>query len=720
MVTRPAETVAVLLEQVVEAAPDPIWAKGLDGRFLLVNSAAARLLGHAREDIIGRTNQDLLPAEAALRLSEEDRRIITEGAQIDVEEELVNYDTGERGIYLSRKVPLRALDGTITGMLGLAREITDFKKYESTLVAREAKAARAARELQTLADNLPTLCFMAFADGPIYWFNRRCYDYTGRTWEQSANWTEAIDPLAMPEAIARWDHSRETGEPFEMMVPILGADGRYRDFLSRIVPIRNEAGAIMRWFGTLTDVTDLKAAEAARARLSSILETTSDFVGTFDAKLHLTYLNPAARRLAGIADGAALAGCALDVFYAPDQHHRLVDEVLPLAREHGVWAGETMLRRADGQIIPASEVVVAHRNERGDVDFFSVVARDMSERVASEEREKLLARELDHRAKNLLAIVQSVVQLTRADSVAELKEAITGRVQSLARAHSLLAASRWQGIELATLIAEEMAPFARADTRRVRVSGPSLLLKPAAAQAIALALHELATNTVKYGALSCDSGQLSISWRRAEIDGAPHLVLVWDERGGPQVTPPTARGFGSTVIRNGVERQLKGHVELDWRREGLRCTLTFPADRIAGKRPAPQVQTAAPRDRSDADARSVAGRKVLIVEDEGLISAQIEAVLDEAGCAVMGPAADVQEALALATGPPPDVAILDVNLAGERSDPVADALAARGIPFLFCTGYASGGAPERHRDAPVLNKPLDPAELIRAIGDLTR
>ena len=716
---RKGASLAALLEQIIEAAPDPIWAKDEAGRFILLNSAAASIMGQPRDRVLGRTAAELAPADIVRRIEAEDARVLREGASVSAEDELFDHNSARRAVYLSRKVPLRGPDGAITGLLGLAREITDRKRYEAMLVAREAKSAKAARELQTLADNIPTLCFMAFPDGHIYWFNRRCYDYTGLSWDSPSHWEHVIEPSVLPEASERWSRSVRTGEPFEMTVPVRGGDGHYRTFLTRIVPIRNEAGAIVRWFGSNTDVTDLKASEAERERLSSIIESTSDFVGTFDRNCLITYLNPAARRLANIPAAASLAGCGLDRIVSPEHIRKLVDEILPIVRRDGVWTGESSLHAQDGTPIPASHVVIGHRDERDEIAYFSFVARDISDRVAAEDREKLLAREVDHRAKNLLAIVQSVVQLTRAESVTDFKDAITGRVQSLARAHSLLAASRWQGVQLGPLIEEELAPFSPNDNPRVRASGPAILLKPAAAQAIALVVHELATNTVKYGALSCDAGRLDVRWRRVEREGAPHLAIVWHESGGPTVTPPAHRGFGSTVIRSSVERQLKGKVEMEWRATGLQCTLTFPTGQVLSQPEPARARRSSPRGVMPSPAPlSLAGRKVLVVEDEALIAAQVEAVLGDAGCTVIGPAADIAEALTLAAGSPPDVAVLDVNLAGERSDPIADVLAARGIPFLFCTGYAGAAAPERYPGARVLKKPLDPAELLQAIGQL--
>jgi two-component sensor histidine kinase len=197
------------------------------------------------------------------------------------------------------------------------------------------------------------------------------------------------------------------------------------------------------------------------------------------------------------------------------------------------------------------------------------ISRDITERKRDEEREKLLAREVDHRAKNLLAVVQSVVQLTQASDAEELKAGIIGRIQALARAHTLLADARWDGAQLGDLVREELAPYLDNAADRVTVNGPALLLRPAAAQSLAMVLHELATNAVKYGALSSPTGMLDVEWTRT-----PDLLqLNWAERGGPSVKQPGENGFGTKIIRASIERQLHGELVQDWNGAGLTCTI---------------------------------------------------------------------------------------------------------------------------------------------------
>jgi two-component sensor histidine kinase len=171
-----------------------------------------------------------------------------------------------------------------------------------------------------------------------------------------------------------------------------------------------------------------------------------------------------------------------------------------------------------------------------------------------------------------------MVQLTRADTIPAFVEEVIGRIHALARIHSLIAASRWEGASLSRLIEEELTPFT-ADGERIHIAGPVVELKPAAAQSMALIIHELTINAVKYGALSRAEGKVEIAWRLND-PGAPELTLCWTESGGPPVDPPTRTGFGTSLIHGSIERHLGGTVDMDWRREGLRCEIGLPARQL--------------------------------------------------------------------------------------------------------------------------------------------
>jgi two-component sensor histidine kinase len=213
------------------------------------------------------------------------------------------------------------------------------------------------------------------------------------------------------------------------------------------------------------------------------------------------------------------------------------------------------------------------RNAQGKIIGASKVARDITERKRAEKQISILAREAEHRAKNVLATVLATVHLTQSDTPEGFKHAIEGRIQALANVHRLFVESRWTGAELHSMANDELAAYSKGREGRVQIDGPSVFLEPNAAQAIAVSLHELATNAAKYGALSVPEGQVRLEWSR-ERDG--RLVLRWSEQGGPPVAPPTRRGFGGRVMENMVRGQMNGEIRFDWRVEGLECEITIP------------------------------------------------------------------------------------------------------------------------------------------------
>src|SRR5436305_1216908 len=213
--------------------------------------------------------------------------------------------------------------------------------------------------------------------------------------------------------------------------------------------------------------------------------------------------------------------------------------------EHGQpHQAEFRVRRPNGDVRWCASTAAATRDGKGNVVRISGVTMDITERKDAEERQALLAREVDHRAKNAMAIVQSIVRLTKADSIAEYASVIEGRIKALSRAHALLSDSRWQGAEMAKLVEEELAPYRSGHADRIRISGPKVVLEPTTAQTLALALHELSTNAVKYGSLSQAAGRLELDW---ELQPA-EIVATWRDSGGPAVQPPRQTGFGAKII----------------------------------------------------------------------------------------------------------------------------------------------------------------------------
>jgi PAS domain S-box-containing protein len=239
---------------------------------------------------------------------------------------------------------------------------------------------------------------------------------------------------------------------------------------------------------------------------------------------------------------------------------------------------EVHIERPDGSRGIALVDIEAVKDGEGNIIGAVNCFQDITERKRMEEHEKILAREVDHRAKNLLAIVQAAVQLTNADTVEDFKAAIEGRLQALSNAHSLLAHSRWVGIDLRSLVTEELAPYNAAGASRADISGPTLVLTPQSAQSIAMVLHELTTNAVKYGALSVPLGRLRVEWSRGEAE----IVIRWSEADGPPVKPPSRQGFGTRSLGPLVQNGLEGKLRLDWNPDGVACEMVIPLAHVVG------------------------------------------------------------------------------------------------------------------------------------------
>jgi two-component sensor histidine kinase len=211
------------------------------------------------------------------------------------------------------------------------------------------------------------------------------------------------------------------------------------------------------------------------------------------------------------------------------------------------------------------------RNAEGEVIGASKIARDITEQKRSHEQIATLAREAEHRSKNLLATVQATVRLSQSETPDGLKRAIEGRIQSLANVHSLFVKTRWIGADLSTIATQELAPYSEKNQPRVRINGPPVLLDPDVAQVIAITLHELATNAAKYGALAVPDGEVELKWSH-DTDGRLHLR--WTESSGPKVREPTHKGFGGRIIEQMIA-QRSGKMHFVWRAEGLVCEITL-------------------------------------------------------------------------------------------------------------------------------------------------
>jgi PAS domain S-box-containing protein len=308
--------------------------------------------------------------------------------------------------------------------------------------------------------------------------------------------------------------------------------------------------------------------------LASIVESSDDAIIGKNLDSFITSWNKGAERLFGYL-AEEVIGKPVTILIPPERRHEESVVIERLRRGDRLDHYETIGRRKDGNLIDISLTVSPVRGADGKVVGASAIARNITERKRSEAQISVLAREAEHRAKNLLANVKAMVHLSEASTPDGLKEAIEGRIEALANVHSLFVQSRWTGAELGSLIKQELSPYSRDGEMRTEFDGPTVILKPDHAQTIAVALHELATNAAKYGALSVATGNVRVEWSRTDTDGA--LVLRWTEAGGPPVKAPTRKGFGTGVMEAVIRHHVRGDVRRGWHADGLVCEITLPA-----------------------------------------------------------------------------------------------------------------------------------------------
>lgn len=334
------------------------------------------------------------------------------------------------------------------------------------------------------------------------------------------------------------------------------------------------------------------------------------------------------------------------------------------------------------------------------------------ERQKADVRQKMLNEELNHRVKNILALIKSLVSHPAQDgkSIEDYINSLTGRIQALSLAHDQVIRGAGGGA-LQALIDAELSPY-RGTVRAIEASGPDVLLDARAYSVLALVLHELATNAAKYGALSVSAGHLALHWIRTE---ASDCEIRWVERDGPVVGQPLQPGFGSVLIRRSIPYDLGGESDVEFAPAGTRVQLSIPARFLtwpaSGRAPAPPE----PHKKAEPTA-SMRGLNVLMVEDQLLIAMDVETMLAREGAAAVVTVSSVTEALQALALQAPDVGILDVNLGSGSSLPVALALVARGIPFIFATGYGENSMiPTSLAGVPIVRKPYDLPALLAAL-----
>lgn len=448
-----------------------------------------------------------------------------------------------------------------------------------------------ASSFQLLADSIPTLCWMARGDGYIVWYNKRWHAYCGTTPAamEGWGWQDVHDPALLPRVMERWTESITRGEPFEMVFPLRGADGVFRTFLTRIVPLRDATGQVVRWFGVNTEIgAQIRAEQAldvSEAKYKVLTEAMPQMVwSTLPDGFH-DYYNRQWYEFTGAPYGSTDGEGWNDMFHPDDQERAWARWRQSLATG-APYEIEYRLRHRSGEYRWTLGRAMPVRNEDGTIVRWIGTCTDIHAAKTAAAQMEVLTRELSHRIKNIFAIIASLVRvsLRRDPSAASFARDLLDRIQALGRAHEFArphsedSQPHHAGQSLQGLLRELFTPYREDGVERLAVHGHDTPLDDKGATPIALLFHELATNAVKYGALSTPAGQVDIqtTYRGDDIE------IVWRERGGPTLSgAPTRVGFGDRLAVMSVEQQLGGRLERRWNAEGLEVLVTLKRSALA-------------------------------------------------------------------------------------------------------------------------------------------
>jgi PAS domain S-box-containing protein len=321
------------------------------------------------------------------------------------------------------------------------------------------------------------------------------------------------------------------------------------------------------------DISARKRVEEVEGWLAAIIESSDDAIVSKNLESIVTSWNKGAERLFGYG-AEEMIGRPITILFPEDRLDEEEKILERIRRGERVEHFESTRQRKDGSLVEVSLTISPIKDAQGRVVGASKIARDITKHKEAERLQRLLVHELNHRVKNILATVQAVARQTfnSRQSGDAVRETFEARLLALSRAHDLLTREKWDGASLAQVVADALSPYHR---DRFEIGGPDVRLVPRMSLALTLALHELATNAAKYGALSVPSGRIALTWR-VQPNDPPHLTLRWQERDGPPVSPPERQGFGSRLIERSLAVELAGDVKIIYDPAGVVCEVKAP------------------------------------------------------------------------------------------------------------------------------------------------
>jgi len=501
-------------------------------------------------------------------------------------------------------------------------------------------------------------------------------------------------------------------------------DGRDLHIMVTVSPIHDAKGKIVGASKIVRDLSaeleNLEKLEQSETQFKALADNIPQLAWMCDPKGQIFWYNKRWYEFTG-ADEATTLGHGWKTVHHPEHEARATEHFLNSLERGEVWEDTFPLRGKDGKFRWFLSRAHPIRGDDGTIQMWFGTNTDVTDHKQREERIQLLLGEVNHRAKNMLTLVQAIARQTMA-SGENFLDRFSERMRSLASSQDLLVSSGWRGARVEDIMSSQLAHLEDFIGTRILLNGPHVRLTSAAAQSLGMALHELATNAGKYGALSNETGQVHITWNVRTEDDVNRFEISWVESGGPPVEAPDRRGFGSTVIEKMTRIAFGYPVKLEFLPEGLRWHLFSVDDRVFESDFVPDPSQSGPVEPQAAAPAATPSetpspnRRVLVVEDEAIIAIDMAAALEDAGYAVMGPVGSVFEAMQLLDETPCDCAVLDINLAGETSAPVAGRLLEQGVPFVTVSGNTPETIGEEFSQAPFLSKPIITSKLLTQLS----
>jgi PAS domain S-box-containing protein len=551
----------------------------LTGRFVRVNSQYCAILGRPRDELLQLRMQELTHPDDLLHNMLLFRRALETGEAFEIEKRYLRPDTSV--VWVRNAVsPILDESGKPDSILAVSIDITGYKTAQEEL--RESEALKS-----SILDAALDCIVSIDVDSRVIEWNPAAAQTFGyaRDAALGQDLAELIIPPEYRDGHRRgMAHYLATGEgPVlnrRVELEALRADASRFPVELTISPIGG--GERPRFTAYLRDLTLSKQAEAAQRESEQRLRLTYEHAFTsiaeVDASGRFLRVNEQLSSITGYSRDELMQMTFTDITHPDDLRVDLDQFRRQMAGEIDAYALEKRYVHKDGHSIWV-ELSASRVDDVNGKPLYGIrVARDITGRKRAEEHQRLLINELNHRVKNTLTTVQSIVfqTLRNAPTPADAQTALASRLIALSKAHDVLTQESWEAAGLHQIVAEAMEPFRAQGENRIKVVGPQVRLPPSMALAVAMALQELATNAVKYGALSNETGKVEIHWSLDGTSGPAHLHLRWEESGGPPVRPPSRRGFGTRLIERSLAGDLHGEAKIDFASTGLVCTITAP------------------------------------------------------------------------------------------------------------------------------------------------